>query len=291
VKLPAAIGAQIEAATSDRVTGAHSVSGGCISQTARVEFQSGDRAFLKYNEGASLPAGLFAEEARSLIALAATDTVRVPRVIAQDTRGDQWLLLEWLEPGPRTSANQRRLGEQLAHLHRHSNDQFGWPSRNFIGSLPQSNDWNASWPAFWRAQRLEPQLQQAASHLGASARNRFDQLIDDLPELLGEVSDEGPSLLHGDLWSGNMHLLADGSPAVIDPSCYYGHREVDIAMARLFGGFSREFYEAYDAVWPHRPEMERRVSIYQLYYLLVHINLFGGSYVPQTMSVMEQLGY
>ena len=291
MKLPAVIVSQIEAAASDEVASVHAVSGGCISQTARVEFRSNGSAFLKWSDDSEPVASLFAEEARSLRAIAETHTVRVPRVIAIDSEQARWLLLEWLEPGPRTAASQTQLGEQLAQLHRHSHDCFGWPNSNFIGFLPQANDWNASWPAFWRLQRLAPQLQRAGAHLDVSARTRFNRMLDELPQLLEDVSDERPSLLHGDLWSGNMHVLADGSAAVIDPSSYYGHREVDIAMARLFGGFGREFFDAYDGNWPHRPGLERRVAIYQLYYLLVHVNLFGSGYVPQTMAVLKRLGF
>jgi protein-ribulosamine 3-kinase len=292
VNLPAALQSLIEAATADQVAATHGVSGGCISHTAQIDFKSGQRVFLKWCSDDDHLTGLFAEEARSLGVLAATRTVRVPAVLNTGKSGGyEWLLLEWLEPGVRTPANQRELGEQLAELHRSSNERYGWESSNFIGSLPQSNQWDRSWPAFWRTQRLEPQLRRAARHIASDARARFGLLLDDLPEILADIEDERPSLLHGDLWSGNVHMLADGAPAVIDPSCYYGHREVDIAMSRLFGGFSREFYDAYDAAWPHRAGVERRLRLYQLYYLLVHINLFGASYVAQTMSVLQQTGY
>jgi protein-ribulosamine 3-kinase len=292
VKLPDRLAKEISSKAGRNVVAADGVGGGCISDTARVQLEDGDVAFLKWSSPGEHPAEMLVEEAKSLRAIGATQTLRVPTVLAQHAGAAfSWLLLEWLEPGPRTKDNQRLLGQQLAALHRNSSATYGWDSENFIGSLPQSNTAHRDWSGFWRGERLLPQLRMAEAQLGVSGIRRFDALLRDLPSLLRDVEDEGPSLLHGDLWSGNVHMLADGSPAVIDPSCYYGHREVDIAMSRLFGGFSTEFYEAYAESWPHRQGLEERVLLYQLYYLLVHINLFGGSYVQQTLSVLKQLGY
>jgi protein-ribulosamine 3-kinase len=292
VSLPADLQRQIELEIGEQINQSHAVGGGCISNTARVDFNSGARAFLKWSRSGEHPETMLREEAASLEAIAATRTVRVPAVLSAGIGAAyQWLLLEWLEPGPRTRKNQRALGEQLAELHKASSKTFGWPHDNFIGSLPQSNRQHKDWSEFWGAERLQPQLKMAKSHLGDGGLGGFDALIAELPQLLDAVADERPSLLHGDLWSGNMHMLADGSAALIDPSTYYGHREVDIAMSKLFGGFSDDFYDAYSASWPHRDGLERRIIIYQLYYLLVHVNLFGGSYVQQTMNAVRQLGY
>ena len=274
------------------VVGSAPVSGGCISNTARVELAGRNPVFLKWSVTRVHPPALFAEEARSLAVIAETETVRVPRVLDQHSAdGYAWLLLEWLEPGPRSARSQALLGERLAALHRSSAEKFGWPADNFIGSLPQSNHAHDHWAEFWREERLLPQLALAGTRLSTKDRRRLEELADHTDEILGDVTGEPPSLLHGDLWSGNVHIMADGTPAVIDPASYYGHREVDLAMSRLFGGFSDEFYRAYQRAWPSGSGLEKRIAMYQLYYLLVHVNLFGGGYTSQTMSVAAQLGF
>jgi protein-ribulosamine 3-kinase len=289
VSLPRDLQDAVESAVGMRVANVQGAGSGSISNTARVDFTTGERVLLKWVSDHASARPMLVEEARSLKSLAATRTVRVPDVLFISPSSQQpFLLLEWLEPGPRTAANQRALGEQLAALHRHSSAQYGWITDNFIGSLPQSNRRHDNWADFWREERLAPQLAMASAQLGSNAR-RFQPVVDALPDLLGDVQSEGPSLLHGDLWSGNMHMLADGSAAVIDPSTYYGHREVDIAMTRLFGGFSKEFYEAYASAWPYRPGVEKRIALYQLYYVLVHVNLFGGGYVGQAIGLLEEV--
>ncbi len=292
MKLPEQLAAQIESAIGASIRAAAAVRGGCISDAARLVFTNGETAFLKWAVASEQPSALFSEEARSLRAIAATNAVRVPGVLANRAADDYaWLLLEWLEPGPRTARSQARLGEQLAAMHRHSAGSFGWPADNFIGSLPQSNREHPRWSDFWRTERLEPQLRMAAHKLDTVELSRLRKLCDECGALLGGVEVEGPSLVHGDLWSGNLHTMADGTAAIIDPSSYYGHREVDLAMARLFGGFAEEFYAAYAQAWPCLQGLEQRLLLYQLYYLLVHINLFGGGYTSQTMSVAAQLGF
>ena len=292
MSLPRELTALLEAWRGDAVSGVSLVGGGCISHTTCVVFRSGERVFLKWVKHGQQPAGMLVEEARSLRAIAATGTTRVPTVLGCDeVEGFSWLLLEWLEPGRRTSASQARLGEQLAALHRHSADRYGWSADNFIGSLPQSNRAHASWAAFWREERLLPQIELAANRLGGSDARRLARVCVAVDELLAGTEVEGPSLLHGDLWSGNVHTLVDDTPALIDPASYHGHREVDLAMARLFGGFSDTFFRAYHEAWPGLGGAERRVHLYQLYYLLVHINLFGDSYRGQTMSAVAQLGF
>lgn len=274
-----------------RIAGADRVSGGCVSPVARVETDEGDIFFLKWGAvetSQDAPPGMLASEADALRALGAGGNVRVPEVIAVEDggRGAPWLLLEWLEPGPPGPETWRSLGAGLAGLHRNLADTFGWHGDNFIGPLHQANQAMESWPEFWRGRRLEPQLRSAvdAGYL-SEEQARFDRLFDGLEDLLGDVSEA--SLLHGDLWNGNVHILRDGMPALVDPSVYYGHREVDLAMSELFGGFGRDFYEAYEEAWPvDAAYHERRRALYQLYYLLVHVNLFGGSYVA---SVRERL--
>lgn len=266
------------------------VSGGCISNGCRVETAAGP-VFVKHNAAAS--AGMFAAEADGLHALraAAGEHLRVPTVLALGDDGDRaggWIALEWLEPAPPTAGDAERLGRGLAAIHRTSG-RWGWECDNWIGSLPQANQPAASWPDFWRGRRLSPQLDLArrARRLpGTDAE--WERLFHHLPELLAVGDQDGPSLLHGDLWSGNA-LSTSAGPAIIDPAVYRGHREVDLAMAALFGGFDRAFFAAYNDAWPLSPGAEQRRAIYQLYYLLVHVNLFGGGYVAQTAETLRRV--
>jgi protein-ribulosamine 3-kinase len=275
-----------------RVTGTMPVSGGCISRCACLETSAGP-VFLKW-AAADHPPGLFAAEAASLHAIGGTGSVRVPEVLRVNDGGaaqaPAWLLLEWLEPGTGVLSTWRLLGRQLAALHRVRGPRYGWAADNFIGTLPQANAAAASWGEFWRDRRLAPQLRRARE-LGAlprAAARRFDALLAVVPERLAAADAEGPSLLHGDLWAGNVHVLDDGVPALIDPSAYHGHREVDLAMAELFGGFDPGFFQAYEEAWPVQPGYRPgRRAIYQLYYLLVHVNLFGVAYLERTLAALE----
>jgi protein-ribulosamine 3-kinase len=297
VTLPGAVQAGVEKAIAEwtghpaTVLRAGAVAGGCISPTARIETDRGHSFFLK--QGApGLPAGLLEAEAIGLRALAVDDAVRVPEVVGVGGEGDRaWLLLEWLEPGPARDHTWTDLGRGLAALHQHRAARFGADSDNFIGSLPQQNDADADWAGFWRARRLEPQLRDAsdAGLLDPQDRARFTRLFAQLDDILAPAREDGPSLLHGDLWNGNVHPMHDGSAALIDPSVYHGHREVDLAMADLFGGFPPAFRTAYGDAWPLSPGYApRRRAIYQLYYLLVHVNLFGRSYVSRTRDALGE---
>ncbi|HEX6751832.1 MAG TPA: fructosamine kinase family protein [Longimicrobium sp.] len=314
--LPAAVHAAVER----RVGAIRSVSpvgGGCISETYRVE--TGDGAiFLKHHPAA--PDGFFAAEADGLRALraAAGDALRIPAVVAIDdgddaSRGDVenaeedggtsasprlrvspggcWIALEWLEPGQRGRDFGERLGRGLAALHRAGvAGGWGWERSNFIGALPQENESAATWAEFWRDRRLLPQLRLAAeAGRDTGPRGEWDRLFARLPWLLADVGHDAPSLLHGDLWGGNV-LSASGDPALIDPAVYRGHREVDLAMTELFGGFDPRFYGAYAEAWPLRPGYrEIRRDIYQLYYLLAHVTLFGGGYGAQTLATLRRV--
>jgi fructosamine-3-kinase len=268
-----------------------SVGGGCISPAYRVECRDAGRIFLKTVPPVG-PPEMLEQEAVSLERISDTRTVRVPRVLAVTAK---WLALEWLEPARADDRGWRELGTALARLHRDAAanpessqrpDRYGWDAGNFIGSLPQANDYMDEWPAFWRERRLVPQLRLARTQLGAGMMTRFERLLDELGDRLASAAEDGPSLLHGDLWGGNVHFTTGGG-VVIDPSSYYGHREVDLAMAALFGGFPPSFFTAYSAEWPLQPGVESRRAIYQLYYLLVHVNLFGESYVAQTRRVLD----
>ena len=279
---------------SGKIDTAEPVAGGCISDARRVRTTSGAEFFLKASS--TLPAGIFAAEAASLRALADARAVRVPAIVACSDEVEapvRWLLLEWLEPAPAGPRGWSELGSALATLHRSAATAPGWPEDNFIGSLPQSNAPAADWPDFWRLRRLEPQIRRArdAGRLERADVGRFDRLHNALDEIVGIARDDGMSLLHGDLWSGNVHMTGGGA-ALVDPSSYYGHREVDLAMSELFGGFAPEFRTDYLDAWPLQPGYApHRRAVYQLYYLLVHVNLFGDGYRSGTLAALGAIGF
>lgn len=280
--LPAHIRAEASRDLGVRIAGVHGVGGGCISPAYRITCDDGSSVFLK-TAPAGAPAEMLMREAESLERIAATGRVRVPHVRAV---ASSWLALEWLEPAAANDAAWGALGRALARLHRVGSERYGWSSANFIGPLPQSNDPADDWPSFWRTQRLEPQLLRARDQLGRENVARLERLLDELALRLGPAAADGPSLLHGDLWNGNVHFTAGGG-ALIDPASYYGHREVDLAMAALFGGFPNAFFAAYSAEWPLSEGAAARRPIYQLYYLLVHVNLFGAGYIGRTRAALE----
>lgn len=283
--IPQAVRAELEPLLG-RVRGAVAVGGGCMSDAARVTGEHGD-AFLKHD--AAAPPEMFAAEAEGLRELRdAGSGLRVPAVVGC---GEGWLALEWLETGPATAASEEALGRGLAELHGRSSGGWGWRRSGFIGTLPQDNQRSADWPGFWISRRLEPQL-RVARDAGAEVGGEADwsRLFAALPAALAVAGEEGDSLLHGDLWSGNALTTSRGEPALIDPAVYYGHREVDLAMADLFGGFGSRFRTAYEEALPLAPGYEEvRRGTYQLYYLLVHVNLFGGGYAARTREVLVQV--
>jgi fructosamine-3-kinase len=291
VTLPAELHAELETALSvggvaQRITRATPVGGGCISPAARIETDGGARFFVKWSEHGA-PSDFFTSQADGLRALGRVDAVRVPRV---EAAGERWLLLEWLEPGSAANDTWPALGRQLAGLHRESAPAFGAATDNYIGSLRQSNGLCETWPAFWLERRIGPQWEQAREHgfFDDSDEQAFRQLCAAMPDVLEAGAADGPSLLHGDLWGGNVHITADGTAALIDPSTYHGHREVDLAMAELFGGFPHDFFAAYREAWPLEPGYESgRRNLYQLYYLLVHVNLFGSGYTGGVRRVLR----
>lgn len=280
----------IEGATG-RIRSVAPVGGGCISETYRVDTEGG-AVFVKHHPAA--PDGMFAAEAEGLRALrsAAGEALRVPEVIAMDgaARGAKWLALEWLEPAPRGRDYDERLGRGLAVLHARGGEGWGWPAPSYIGSLPQENTPAETWPAFWRDRRLLPQLRLAAAAGRApGAAGEWERLFARLPELLAAGEADGPSLVHGDLWSGNV-LATGAGPALIDPAVYRGHREVDLAMMELFGGFDPRVLAAYEEARPLLPGYgELRRGIYQLYFLLVHVTLFGGGYAARTATTLRRV--
>jgi protein-ribulosamine 3-kinase len=287
-KLLSQISAAISEATQHafEVHSAMPVSGGSINEAFRLLGTNGSLYFLKLNAAPHHP--MFAAETAGLGELAASNTLHVPRAVTHGIAGHQsFLVLEHLELGSRGNASL--LGEQLAALHRCTAEGFGFSHNNFIGTTVQVNSWTDDWLDFWRKRRLGFQLQLAANNgLGGELQTLGKQLLDALPDFFAGYTPQ-PSLLHGDLWSGNHAFLADGTPTIFDPAAYYGDRECDIAMTELFGGYPENFYAAYRAAWPLHAGYENRRDLYNLYHILNHANLFGGGYVRQARNLMQQL--
>jgi len=231
---------------------------------------------------------MFIAEADGLAAIAETGTLRVPQPITHGTVGGQsYLLLENIELS--SHGNAQQFGEQLAALHRCTGKAFGFKQDNFIGTTAQPNGWKENWIDFWREWRLGFQLRLAAENGYASQLQSLgEKLLLALPAFFEDYTPI-PSLLHGDLWSGNHAYLADGTPIVFDPATYYGDRECDIAMTELFGGFAANFYTAYRTAWPLDGGYETRRDLYNLYHILNHANLFGGGYIRQAEQMMRKL--
>lgn len=282
LSLPGAVRARVEAAVGGTVGAVTPVSGGCISRAARVETDAGT-LFVKWH--AAPPPGFFGVEALGLARLAATQTVRVPRVLsASDAPGVACVIMDWIEPTrrPREPA-LADAGRRLALLHATGGLQPGFEIDGWIGTLPQPNAPVAggSWLAFFRERRLQP----LASALPAASRRRLDALR--LDTLLDEPAG-GCALLHGDLWAGNL-VCGESHGYLVDPAVYAGHPEVDLAMTRLFGGFGDPFEAAYREIsGPWRPGFDERAALLNLYPLLVHVRLFGGAYVAQVDATLRR---
>ena len=263
------------------------VGGGSIHAAWRIG--DGRREFF-VKTGEPQTNAMFIAEAAGLQALAATDTVRTPAIIAGGASDSTaFLVLEALDLAPLDRESGARLGEALARMHRVTGDSYGWPGDNFVGATPQLNAAHPSWAHFFGDRRLRPQLQRAlANGMGKALVHKGIGIVERLGGIFLEYRPQ-PSLLHGDLWSGNAGALADGTPALFDPACYRGDRETDIAMAELFGGFPTSFFAAYRAAWPLDRDYERRKPLYNLYHVLNHYNLFGGAYVGQAQRMIDRL--
>lgn len=262
------------------------VGGGSINDAWRLETDAG-RFFLKTNSADRYPS-MFEAEADGLRRLREVGALRVPGVIAHgEDHDDSYMLLEWVEEGIKGQGFWEDFGRGLAQLHRHTQELFGMDRDNYIGSLVQRNTPEHNWPGFFIHQRLEPQLRLARDRrrVEAGMAFRFERLFHQMDKLFPS---EPPALLHGDLWSGNYLCDAEGKPMLIDPAVYFGHREMDLAMTKLFGGFDEALYNAYHAAWPLERGWEERVDLCNLYPLLVHVNLFGGGYVAQVEAVLRR---
>jgi fructosamine-3-kinase len=265
----------------------HPVRGGDIANSYLLETPGGS-IFAKI---LMAPKGLEMLEAEKegLNALSHTDTLDVPRVLGcARTPAGSCLLLEYIPSGPGSRYSSEALGRGLARMHQVTAPSFGWRLPNYIGSLPQKNSEGTDWPSFYVRNRLIPQYEMAHVRqlLSPGEIPEAHHMTRRISYLVPEIR---PSLLHGDLWGGNYLISRDGTPYLIDPAVYYGHAEVDLAMSLLFGGFSEEFYGAYFEINPKQPGFDLRVKLYQLYYLLVHLNLFGRSYYSRVRALGSEL--
>jgi fructosamine-3-kinase len=279
------------------VARSNGIAGGDINQAHRIELADGRELFVKTNPGA--PADMFAAEARGLAWLAKARALAIPEVVAVSSAGAAvpFLVLPLIRRGRPALDFDERLGRGLAALHRFGAPSFGLDHDNYIGRLPQANAPlapgaaapAAGWAAFYRERRLEPQLRRAvaAGVVPASMRRQFDRLFTTLDALV--EADQPPSRLHGDLWGGNLMCDEGGAPCLIDPAVYGGSREIDLAMMRLFGGFGPRVFAAYAEAWPLAAGHEERVDLYQLYPLMVHVNLFGGGYLGSVQAALARL--
>ena len=284
--------ALIQIGVTDPVVSARALSGGCINNARHIRTAQ-DEFFLKWN--ASISSDVFSAEAHGLKLLEVANAVRAPKVLAVGSSSDNafpsFLLLEWLspEPGHTNRLDPGLFGEQLAALHQTTQQNYGLERNNYIGPTPQINRWEADWVTFYRDSRLQPQIELAASlgNLSAQRRRGLETLLDRLDGWLSHVRRK-PSLLHGDLWSGNVIPGPLSEPVLIDPAVYYGDREAELAYTELFGGFGARFYQAYESAMPLEPGYSDRRDIYNLYHLLNHLNLFGEGYGLQIDLILRR---
>jgi fructosamine-3-kinase len=261
--------------------------GGCINTASAIE-GSGRRYFVKINDATH--ATMFEAEAAALCELERARAVRVPQPICHGANAEaSWIVLEHIELAPRSRGADAILGAQLAQLHHHTAEVYGWTRDNTISSTPQSNRPSSDWPAFWRNQRLSFQLTLACQNgYGGKLQTEGEWLLERVPAFFAAYMPQ-PSLLHGDLWSGNAAADENDAPVIFDPALYYGDREADIAMTELFGGYSPAFYDAYRSAYPLDAGYSVRKNLYNLYHVLNHLNLFGGGYLRQAGQMIDSL--
>jgi len=277
----------IEEKLGSKIKNFTSLSGGCISYAYKITTNDNSNFFLKYNS--SISNDMFIKEADGLKELLKANTIRIPEVLSFDK---DYILLEFIPMGNKNKNFFEEFGRNFAAMHKYTSDNYGFFENNFIGSNPQINipeqNEKSNWFEFYFNKRILFQL-QLAEKLGNSTeelRKGISKLENKISEIIDD-SEEKPSLLHGDLWSGNYMVDESGSAVLIDPAVYYGHREADLGMTKLFGGFNSEFYSAYHEEFPLKDGYEYRENIYKLYHVLNHLNLFGGGYYHQEISLIK----
>jgi fructosamine-3-kinase len=284
--IPAELSTHLSETLNLEIKKSNSISGGSINRAAKISTNRGD-LFLKWNNSA--PDDFFEKEADGLKRLDSAGTaLRIPNVISSGNPKDGrpgYLLMEFIEEG--RSGDSYEFGRNLSKMHQTNAEQFGLEVDNYIGSLPQSNSHHDNWINFFVQERINPQIQMAvdSGKLSSGIFQNWERLSAKLDEIFPSVK---PSLLHGDLWGGNYLFNSEGKAVLIDPAVYYGHPEMDLAFTKMFGGFSGDFYEGYESETPLMPGFSKRVPIYNLYPLLVHVNLFGGHYISQFNSILRK---
>jgi len=261
------------------------LSGGCINHAFKVDTSAG-AYFIKYNPNQNL--SMFESEAQGLTIFKQSNCIDIPNVIGFGKASEfAYLILEFIDSSTPSREYWKDFGEKLAQMHQTTNTYFGLTHSNFIGSLPQFNRPTSSWISFFIEQRLEIQFQMAvdSGKISKSFIPKMNDVYRKLPDLIPEGK---PSLLHGDLWSGNVMVNKNGEVILIDPAVYYGNREVELAFTTLFGGFDQTFYDSYIDHFPLLPAFEDRIDLYNLYPLLVHVNLFGGGYVNSVIQIVNR---
>jgi len=272
--------------SSVQLLNTRSVGGGCINNALQLNTSAGN-FFLKWN--ASAPKDMFLKEAEGLKEMsAAASLLAIPKVIFCNESNDfpGVLIMEYLLPAGNTRGFDEQLGHGLAQMHRKSANAFGFHHSNYCGSTVQDNTWTESWPEFYARHRIGALVDQIRSSgkLSIDELKIYNKLIERIPLLMPHET--VPSLIHGDLWSGNYMYTASG-PALIDPACYYADREMELGMMKLFGGFSPRVWEAYQEEWPLPPGWKEHIPLYQLYHVLNHYLLFGGSYGWQAIEIVK----
>jgi fructosamine-3-kinase len=282
--LPAKITSYLKNELNIDVRNTRSVSGGSINRAVKVTSKEGD-LFLKWN--GSAPDDFFEKEADGLNLLKSAGTgLRIPEVIATEkpvSGRPGFLLMEYIDKGH--SGDSFAFGAELAALHQTRSEQFGLANDNYIGSLPQSNRQHTEWTTFFYEERITPQLKMAidSNKMNSGILKHCDRMASKLDGLFPPAK---PSLILGDLWGGNYLFDSNGAAALIDPAVYFGHPEMDLAFSKMFGGFSADFYEGYQSVTQIEAEFSERVPVYNLYPLLVHVNLFGAGYTRRAEQIL-----
>ena len=273
----------LESVTGSRLVKSAPISGGDINEAYLLTFERSS-VFLKYSSRASARHNLQVE-AKGLEIIRKTGVIAVPNVIASGSYSNySYLLLEYIKTSRPTANQWNEFAQSLAKLHQQTADEYGLDFDNYIGALPQSNTRHMSWVEFYISERLEPQWSSAAAFFSDGDKATWRNM---LKQLDGLLIDDRPELIHGDLWSGNV-IFDAARPYLIDPAICYAHREMDLAMSRLFGGFPASFYETYNSILPPREGWQQRIPLYQLYYLLVHVNLFGSAYAGSVKNILKK---
>lgn len=260
--------------------------GGSINDSRRIESTHG-KFFVKINDASPYPK-MFEHEADGLAFLSKHSSFEIPKVIGTGVTNDiQWIIMEYIDHAAKRDDFWQQFGVKLAHMHKQTHDMFGYETDNYLGSLPQYNSYKKTWAEFFAENRIAPQLK-----LAKDAGLASDQMVKLLEKVMTRVDQyfpiEPPAVVHGDLWTGNFTTNIKGEATIFDPAAHYGHREMDIAMSRLFGGFDARFYDAYNEVYPLEKGWEKRLPIADLYPLLAHLNIFGGTYAYQIMNILRQ---